>query len=973
MRLIAVLVDEHRVLAVSATAGSGKTTAVVEAVRSLERPVAWLTLDATDAAPGRLVTYLEAALSGLRPSVSGVATGALTAGIPHAEAAGLLAEGMGGEPAVLVVDDLERIAESPPALAVLETFIRYAAPAIRIVLIGRRDVPLDIDGGVLGGIGEDDLAFTAGEATEALARLGRSDVDPDHALHMTGGWVTGVLFEAWSAADHTVGLGGEDDPLRGYLATQILAGLTPGERDFLIQTSLLDRVTAARAEALGVSAARERLAALRAQHLPATWDAGGRVMRCHPRFREYLLQCLERRGDHEIRALRAAHGRMLAREGDHEAATEELLRAGVLGEAHASAKQAIEPVIDRLDFDVAERWLAALADAPQGADGSLASAELMVAVGQEHYGRGARIADRLAARGERERHARASPRTAATIAWCYFHVGRLDDAVSVLDSADDSPEVAAARYLLALARPGGGESPPPPLAGTTLDALVTRVHSIRGHLSALTDQPTSPWAQAVTAPWRISALRATGHTERALELLEAARSGGSAGVGLHAVVAVEIMIDLGRREDAVAALRRGRELIRRSGSIVFGMQSMVAEAKLELRLGDDPRAARAILDRLWREMPLDDYRYVRETADTWHGLVLLRERRDEEARARLERAVASMQAADRLLELPTAAVYLAEAAWRMDDEAAADSAADLALHAARRQGSNHLLLQALSDFPAVLARRLDAEAEPDSQWHELGRALRRGGVTSSARAETVIQLREFGEVSARVNGESVSPRLTKSYELLAYLALHRGAAGRDELLDALFAGRTDPSARAYLRQAIHVLRHVLPPEAELEVVDGQVALADGVRIVSESARFEALLAEAARLQGEERLTAILRALELVDRGEYLAGRSSPWIDARQAHLRSLTADARLDAGQLAFAAGRYQLAERLVERVVAEDPFREAAWRLIMQIAGAHGDDDGMIGAYRRCEQTLATLGTSPAASTRQLLDRLRR
>jgi LuxR family maltose regulon positive regulatory protein len=973
VRLVSALIDEHRVLVVSATAGAGKTTAVVEAVRSLERPIAWLTLDATDAAPGRLVTYLEAALAGVRPAVSGLATDALTAGIPHAEAAGLLAEGIGAEPAVLVVDDLERIAESRPALAVLETFIRYAPRAMRIVLVSRRDVQLDIGGGLLGAIREDDLAFTASEATQALARLGRSDVDPVHALRMTGGWVTGVLFEAWSAADHTVGLGGEADPLHGYLATQILARLSPEERDFLVETSVLDRVTAAGAEGLGLDAARDRLGALRGQHLPATWDAGGRGMRCHPRFREYLLECLERRGDHRVRALRAAHGRMLAREGDHEAATEELLRAGALGEAHASAEEAIEPVIDRLDFEVADRWLAALGDGANDASGSLAGAELMVAVGQEQYRRGARIADRLAAGGERERRASESPRTAATIAWCYFHVGRLDDAHAVLAVARDSADVAAARYLLALADPGGGHVPPPALAGTALDALVMRVHSIRGHLSALTDPPASRWAQAVMAPWRISALRATGHTERALELLQSGRDGGSAGVGLHAIVVVEIMIDLGRRDEALAALRRGRDLVRRSGSVVFGMQSMVAEAKLELRLAGDLRSARAILDRLWRETPLDEYRYVRETADTWYGLVLLREGHDEDARARLERAVASMRGADRLLELPTAAVYLAEAAWRTDDEAAADAAADLALDAARRQGSNHLLLQALSDFPAVLTRRLDAEPVPDSPWHELGRALRRRSVTVPARAETVVELREFGEVSALVNGERVCPRLTKSYELLAYLALQHGAAPRDDLLDALFAGRTDASARAYLRQAIHVLRGVLPSEVCLEVVDGRVRLADGVRIVSESARFEALLAEAAELLGEERLEATLRALELVDRGEYLPGRSSPWIDARDEHLRSLTADARFEAGQLAFAAGRYQLSERLVERVVAADPFREGAWRLIMQIAGAHGDDDGMIGAYRRCERTLATLGTSPATSTRQLLDRLRR
>ncbi len=67
-----------------------------------------------------------------------------------------------------------------------------------------------------------------------------------------------------------------------------------------------------------------------------------------------------------------------------------------------------------------------------------------------------------------------------------------------------------------------------------------------------------------------------------------------------------------------------------------------------------------------------------------------------------------MSAAERLLDLPTAAVYLAEAEWRLDNPDAADQAADRALSASVLQGSNHQLLTALSDYPAVASRRLDA-------------------------------------------------------------------------------------------------------------------------------------------------------------------------------------------------------------------------------------------------------------------------
>jgi ATP/maltotriose-dependent transcriptional regulator MalT len=105
----------------------------VQAARAIERPVAWLTLDATDAAPGRLVTYLEAALTRCAPQVRGVGTGALARRIAHAEAAGLLAEAVGTSPVLLVIDELERLAEAPEALAALGGLLRYAPPSMRIV------------------------------------------------------------------------------------------------------------------------------------------------------------------------------------------------------------------------------------------------------------------------------------------------------------------------------------------------------------------------------------------------------------------------------------------------------------------------------------------------------------------------------------------------------------------------------------------------------------------------------------------------------------------------------------------------------------------------------------------------------------------------------------------------------------------------------------------------------------------------
>jgi DNA-binding SARP family transcriptional activator len=235
-----------------------------------------------------------------------------------------------------------------------------------------------------------------------------------------------------------------------------------------------------------------------------------------------------------------------------------------------------------------------------------------------------------------------------------------------------------------------------------------------------------------------------------------------------------------------------------------------------------------------------------------------------------------------------------------------------------------------------------------------------------------VDLQEFGAAEIRVGGEEVKPRIAKSYELLAYLAARPAGADREELLGALFEARADDSARAYLRQAVHQLRQILPDEG-LVSGQGHVRLADGLRLTTESQRLEAGLAEAARMRGEERLAATVEALAPVDRGEYLPGVDSAWAEERRRALADLVAGARYEAAELAFSAGRFDDAQRWAQAVLRTEPYREAAWRLTMRIANALGDDDGVIVAYQNCEQALGELGIGPARSTRQLLERLRR
>lgn len=972
-RLLARLLDRHSVVVVSATAGSGKTTAVAEAVSGQHRAVCWLTVDSTDTAAGRLVIYLEAALARHNAGVEGMAARALAAGVPHAEVAGLLAEAAGDEPVLFVLDELERLGESAEAWSVIQSLVRHAPPSMRIVLLSRREIPAELCAlpadAVLSTVGEDDLAFTTDEAADALTALGRTELDKAEVVRLTGGWVTGILFEAWRSADHVAGAGGEADPLHGYLSSHILGQLAPDAVDFLVRTSLLDEVSSDRAAALGIPRAGELMVQLRTAHLPVSWRSGGRKLRCHPRFREYLLERLERLDPAELRRLRYAHGRLLVGEGHDEEATEEFLRVDALDEARATAERAVLGVLERCDFKIAARWLGDL----DTLDGSpLSTAELMLTIARDDYRRAVQVADELDRRGHRQRLAAASPRAAALLAWSYLHVGRHADARAVLDVAASGPGVAAARAGSRLAQGSGGERFVLELSGGPLDALALRIGYLYGRLSPLARTSSSAWQDAVIDPWRIGALRAGGQTQRALEFYRRAVEAGSTSVALHAYIGPEVLIDAGEAKEARSTIDRGRSLARASGSIGFELFNVLADVKLALRLEHDPAAARAKLDRVIPE-PAGRFHFVKEALDTWYGMALLLQGQDAEALPRLRSAVASMTFGDRILELPTAAVFLAEAEWRAGNEDEADRAADLALDAARRQGSNHVLLQALADFPEVAARRRDAEAGADSPWHRLGRAFALQAGPDAAAGSTVV-LRDFGRPCLTIDGQEVRLRIAKSYELLAYLVGADGhRARREELLAALFPGRTEATARAYLRQAIHQARHTLPEDAGLMVTREWVRLAEPVRIGTDSGQFDIRLAEAARLHGHARLRATIDALSLLERGPYLEGVESAWTASRREHLAGIAAEAQHDAAELSFALGDLLTARRLADAALESDNFREATWRLRMRIANMLGDDDGVLLAYRDCERALHELGATPSPTTRRLLAQLRR
>ena len=235
-------------------------------------------------------------------------------------------------------------------------------------------------------------------------------------------------------------------------------------------------------------------------------------------------------------------------------------------------------------------------------------------------------------------------------------------------------------------------------------------------------------------------------------------------------------------------------------------------------------------------------------------------------------------------------------------------------------------------------------------------------------------LEEFGEPSLTVDGTLIQPRLTKSVELLSYLlGTPDRKATRERLLGALFGGRDDAAGRSYLRQALYRLREVLPPELApgqegnvFQVAGPEFALSSAQRVVD-------LVVQAGRQDGEARLQTLSQALARVERGAYLAPFSGEWVDERRASLAEVLLSARVDGARLAYRMNRYREAKDLIDLVLVEDPYREQAWQLAIQLAHASGCDDTVLVLYQRYVARMRDLGVAPSDEIRRFVADLRK
>ena len=242
---------------VSAPAGFGKTTLVADWFAG-ERTTAWLSLDARDDDPEQFWTYVLGALTTVSHDLSDEAAALLHGHqAPLETVVATLINDLetASQDIVLVLDDYH-VVTAPEIHDSVAFLLEHLPPQLSLVIITRADPPLPLASlraeGALLEVRAADLRFTADEAAEYLngaMELTLTTTDVDLLEARTEGWIAALQLAALSMqgrsdpASFISEFAGDDRFILDYLTDEVLERQTARVRDFLLDTSILSRLT----------------------------------------------------------------------------------------------------------------------------------------------------------------------------------------------------------------------------------------------------------------------------------------------------------------------------------------------------------------------------------------------------------------------------------------------------------------------------------------------------------------------------------------------------------------------------------------------------------------------------------------------------------------------------------------------------------------------------------------------------------
>jgi len=293
---------------VVAPAGSGKTTLLAQFAAEADSPVAYHCAVSREADSA---SFLAALAASLAPVIPGIAAPWTTV-----DEAALSLGGAAPTRALLLIDDFHLLEETA-AESALEELLAFAPPQLGVVIASRSRPRFNwsrlLVSGALLEVDGDDLRFRSWEVERLFLDVYAEPLPPQDLAELarrTEGWAAGLkLFHLATQGRPTAerrrvlhSLGKRWSVAREYLTRNVLEGLEPELRDFLVDTCVLTTLSGRLCdELLGRNVSARLLRELEARQL-FTYELDDGTYRYHETLRAQLEATLvEQLGERDAR------------------------------------------------------------------------------------------------------------------------------------------------------------------------------------------------------------------------------------------------------------------------------------------------------------------------------------------------------------------------------------------------------------------------------------------------------------------------------------------------------------------------------------------------------------------------------------------------------------------------------------------------------------------------------------------------
>jgi LuxR family maltose regulon positive regulatory protein len=371
---------ERKLTLISAPAGFGKTTLLVEWIHHKKKPVAWFSIDKKDNDPVHFLTYVIAGLRTLEASIGKAALTLLQSPQPP-PLESILINLINDiccitTDASLVLDDYHAV-DAKPIHDLIAFLLDHLPKHMHLIMATRSDPPLLLarlrSQNQLAELRAADLSFTTNETADLFNKSLNLQLSTDdiHLLETrTEGWIAGLQLAALSLhgrkdpSNFLKAFKGDNRYIADYLTEEVLNRQPEKLRNFLLQTSILERLSGSLCDAVtGLANSRQMLNTLEdANMFVIPLDEERCWYRYHHLFADLLEQRLRMKQGNLVAELHRRASQWFAKNGFKNEAVDHALVA----QDYDSAAQLIEDIAE-LDWDRAResrilQWVRKLPD-----------------------------------------------------------------------------------------------------------------------------------------------------------------------------------------------------------------------------------------------------------------------------------------------------------------------------------------------------------------------------------------------------------------------------------------------------------------------------------------------------------------------------------------------------------------------------------------------------------------------------------